>query len=178
MPKGARKGKSEEKIKTHINSPETYKYYKDNNFGRNRSSEFYVSKTLYGKFLKMFFEEIMNKVIYDNYEFKMPYRIGTLFIRKQKPSVKIIDGKIRSSYPVDWNETLKLWDRDKEAKDKKIIVKNLNKHTNGYSFKIVYSRQLANYKNKYAWWFVPTRQHKLKLKNASKSGKVDYYEFN
>lgn len=174
MPKGARNGKSEEVIKSHLTSADYWKHYKDVNFGRNWDSRFAIDKTTYTKFLKIFFDEMIDKIIYENYEWSLPFRLGRIFIRKFQTKVKIEEGKVINNYPPDWNATLALWERDEEARENKTVVKHLNKGTSGYVYRFMYSKRTANYKNKYAWWFKPTRQNKMKLKSAINQG-YDFY---
>lgn len=176
MPKGIRKGKSPEKITTHLATPDQYDYYKDNNF-KSKDSSYYITRTQYTAFLKLFFDRIIDKIIYENYEFKIPSRLGKMYIRKYSSKPRLDEnGKLVANLPIDWNSTIKLWNKDKEARDKKILVKHLNKHSDGYVYKFYFIRGTSSVKNRYMWWFKPTRQNKLKLKSAITKGTVNFFE--
>lgn len=168
----AREGKSKEKIKSHINTPEQYKYYINENC-ESKESLFYIDKKTYTSFLKSFFDEFVDAMIYENKEFNLPYRTGLMCIRKYQQKVKIVDGKVINKLPVDYNATLKLWEEDPEAKEKKQLVRHLNKNRMLYRF-VVYKSK-ARFKNKEYYWFKPTRTNKLKLKDAIKNNMIEVY---
>lgn len=172
----ARQGKSKEKIKIDIHTEDFFNYYKKHTFDDNAESKFYLTPKQYGAFIKTYFDELTDKMIFENYHFNIPYRMGTLSIRKYQRGIKIVDGKVRDNFPVDWNETLKLWERDEEAKEKKVLVKHLNKHSDGYVYKWIWNRQKMNTPNHMKWYFRPTRTNKLKLKAAINSKMVDFYD--
>lgn len=168
----AREGKSKEKIKSHINTPEQYKYYLENNC-ENKDSLFYLTKKEYTDFLKAFFDEVMEEMMFGNKEIVLPFKTGVVCIRKFPQKVRIEDGKVINNLPVDYNATLALWERDAEAKANKKLVRHLNK--NRMLYKFTYYRSRARFKNKEYYWFKPTRTNKLKLKNAIKEGKIEVY---
>jgi hypothetical protein len=168
----ARQGKSKEKIKSDINLPEQYKYYINNNC-ENKESSFYVTRTQYSNFLKSLFSLMINNMIHKNDEYQLPYRLGSLCIRKYVQKVKIIDGKLVSNFPVDWNSTLKLWEEDEESKKEKKLIRHINKNKEVYRY--IYIKGMANYTNKKFYKFKPTRTNKLKLKTAIENGTVDFY---
>lgn len=171
----ARQGKSKEKIKIDVHTKDFYEYYKEHTFDGNIESVFYLTPREYGKFVRMFFEELSEAIIQENYEFPVPHRLGQISIRKYKSQIKIEDGKVVNNLPVDWNATLKLWEQDKEAKEKKILVKHLNKHSDGYIAKWIWLKSKINAKAKYNWWFRPTRTNKVKLASAIRNKKADFY---
>lgn len=171
----ARKGKSKEKVKIDIHTEDFFNYYKKYTFDGNSESKFFLTPKQYGAFIKTVFDELTDKIIYENYEFKVPYKMGTICIRKYQKKIKIVDGKVQNNFPVDWNETLKLWERDEEAKRKKVLVKHLNKHSDGFIYKWQWIRNRADIPNRHYWYFRPTRTNKLKLKSAINKGMVDFY---
>ena len=168
----AREGKTKEKIKSDINTPEQYKYYLKENC-ENKDSLFYITKHEYTEFLKLFFNEFMEELLFDNTQIQLPYHTGMVSIRKYDQKITIKDGKIISNLPVDWNSTLKLWDSDEQAKEDKKLVKFLNKNRTIYKF--VYLKSQAKFKNKYFYWFKPTRTNKQKLAGAIKQNKINVY---
>ena len=75
---------------------------------------------------------------------KLPHRLGTLEIRKRPTRVEIVDGKLVTSLPIDWDKTLRLWYEDEEAFNNKTLVRV---ETNEV-FKVYYNKKDANYNNK------------------------------
>lgn len=96
----------------------------------------------------------------------LPFKLGRLEVRKFPTRVKIVDGKLKNSMPIDWNETLKLWYDNKSAEKKKILVR----HETNYIYRIVYNKFNARYTNQNIYKFVPSRGLKIKLKESIKNG--------
>lgn len=74
---------------------------------------------------------------------KFPHNMGELELRKYKPEVKIVDGKLKIGYPVNWDKTIKLWYEDEEAR----INKTLLRHEPKYIYHIKYNKYHAMYDN-------------------------------
>lgn len=118
----------------------------------------------------------VNKLLAQNIingkEVVFPCRMGKLELRKIIPTVKIVDGKVKNTYPIDWDKTLKLWYEDKEAYNNKTLIKLIEKQT----FKIHYNRTNANYKNKSFYEFKVNRTIKRTLKDNIKNNHIDAFE--
>ena len=98
-----------------------------------------------------------------------PMKMGKLELLKFEKGVSIVDGKLKVTYPVDWEETLKLWYRDKEARENKTLLRLEDK----YVYKVRYSKKEATYENKVFYAFVLNRFIKRALKEKIKSGEID-----
>ena len=98
-----------------------------------------------------------------------PCKMGTLELRKYHPTAKFVNGKLRVSFPVDWDKTLKLWYTDEEAKKEKILIRL--EETDVY--KVKYNKYKANYENKSFYEFSVNRDLKKSLKDNIKKGLVD-----
>lgn len=107
-------------------------------------------------------------------EIRLPHRMGSLEIRKRPTRVAIVDGKLVTSLPIDWDKTLKLWYEDKEAFDNKILVRIETEEV----FKVYYNKQNANYNNKSFYEFKPNREIKRKLSKHAREGNLDAYLLN
>ena len=105
---------------------------------------------------------------------KLPCRMGRLELRKSEAKINIVNGKIKTNLPVDWNRTLKLWYEDEEAYKNKTLVKVEEKEI----FKIFYNRKLANYNNQSFYKFEVNKSIKKKLKQNIKEGKIDAFKLN
>lgn len=97
----------------------------------------------------------------------LPEGFGRLEIRKYKPSLSInSNGKVRTTLPIDWDRTLRLWYEDKEAFDNKMLVRIESREV----FKVYYNRGLAKFPNKSFYQFDINRNIKRDLKNSIKRG--------
>lgn len=101
-------------------------------------------------------------------EFKIPYQMGSLEIRKINSYVNIKNNKIHTNLPIDWNRTLKLWCEDSDSYNNKTIVRQNEK----YYYKVYYNKSKAAYKNKMFYQFRPCRTLKQKLKENINDNKV------
>lgn len=138
----------------------------------------FLTKTEFTDILKRINSGIRNIIIYQNFHFEFPGRLGSLDIRKIERKVYIDEeGNVVTKHlPVDWGATNKLWATDEKARLAKKVVKHTNTHTQGFIAKWQYHAGYANYKNKSAYTFKPCRDSKLELVKALKSNnKLDFY---
>lgn len=155
-----------------ISDTKSLDFYKDYK-SKNKTSLSYIE---YISVVKDYFFEIINEIIYNNYTYVIPNRLGTIGIYKRK--IKKDNSSIKK-YPIDFGATNKLWKENPEAKAKKILVRHLNKHTGEYVMFIHYSTKYSNFKNKTVYSFQPARQEfKRKAAKAFKDTtlNLDYYE--
>lgn len=180
-----KKGKQKEKRPIDIGISDFYNYYASMYFrvkenGKTKiykDSIFYIDRSLYSKIVGEFNKEICRLILEENYDFVIPARLGVIGIRKKKPIPYIDeDGSFINTLPVDWKKTKDLWNSDEKAKEKKTIIRHLNKKTYGYIAKFIYFKNTANYKNKSKYKIQPCRTLKRRLSNLFSSGKTDYYE--
>lgn len=135
--------KRKHKIRTDYGSQDYYRFYKKNN------PETTLTGREYGEVLRDFNNFVRDNMSLRGQPYKMPQRMGVIELRKRKTEVRIgEDGEIINRLPVNWKETRKLWEDNPEAKEKKIKIKFVNEHTDGYTFKFCYFKISANYKNK------------------------------
>lgn len=101
-----------------------------------------------------------------------PNRMGQLELRKRN-SIPSLDskGKLKVTYAIDWDTTLKLWYEDKEAFNNKTLVKIPEKSI----FRVRYNKDKANYNNKSFMEFQVTRDIKTRLKHNIKNNKIDAF---
>lgn len=152
---------------------EAYKFYKS-----------YVENPLSYKLFRAVWEDFIGRVVVgiveEGKDFTMPFRLGSVGIRKQKIKVKMNDdGSIDKRYlRPDWKSTKELWARDEKAKEKKQLVFHLNKHFNGYNAKWFWDKSTCSVKNQAAYSLTMTRENKRRLAKAifDENLEVDYYE--
>ena len=125
-------------------------------------------------------DKVTRGIVEEGKDFNMPYRLGSVGIRKQKIRVKMNpDGSIDKRYlRPDWNATKELWTKDEEAKKEKQLVFHLNRHFGGYNAKWFWDKSTCIIKNQTAYSLTMSRENKRKLSRAifDENLEVDYYE--
>lgn len=146
---------------------DAYKYYRKN---KPRDKKYVLTESQYFAIIRKTNQLLANEIV-NQRDIVFPYSMGRLEVRKTIPTVKIKNGKVISSYPIDWDQTLKLWYEDQEARENKIIVKKRENEV----FRLNYNRSKANYTNKNYFEFKVTRALKLALKEAILKGDFDAF---
>ena len=95
--------------------------------------------------------------------------MGELEIRKIKSGVGLVDGKLRVTYPVDWEETIKLWLVDEEARKNKVRVR----HEDGIIYRVKYNKYKATYINNSLYQFTLNRKIRKGLRENIKKGLIE-----
>lgn len=183
-----RQGKSPEKHKAHINITDFYKFYKANYFSEVLPSgkvkvypknKFYLTAAMYSKIVSEVNQQIRDLILYQSESIQLPYRMGTWGIRKNKRKPYYdAEGNLINTLPVDWDGTINLWESNPEAKEKKTLVRHLNKHSKGFVMKWVYLKAHATFKWKSAYRFIPCRTITTTLAKIVKDvdNDIDYYK--
>lgn len=96
-------------------------------------------------------------------------RMGKLELRKVENGVSIVDGKLKINYPINWDETLRLWFEDEEARNAKTLIRNEEK----FRYHVRYCKYNATYENKSFYQFDLNRFIKKKLIENIKNNKAD-----
>ena len=112
---------------------------------------------------------LLAKEITDGNEIHFPCRMGNLELRKIQRGVSIVDGKLRNTYPISWEDTLLLWFTDKEARANKTLVRNDTK----FVYHVKYNKHDANYENQCFYEFAVNRFIKKTLKENIDKGAID-----
>lgn len=140
------------KIKVDYGMFDYYKYYV-----KNSGSD--IDRTTFNKIVSDFNSEIANAIINEGLEFKPKYVQLTICVRKSKRVPRIDEnGKLINTMPVDYKSTKELWERDPEAKEKKLVLRYLNNHTGKYVFRIKAIKSGYTYSNKKYYKFKAVRK--------------------
>jgi hypothetical protein len=102
-------------------------------------------------------------------EIKFPYSMGALELRKSQRGVTIKNGKLKITYPVDWDKTLKAWYENEEMREKKILIRD----ESPFLYRVQYRRNTAKFENKIFYKFALNRFIKVALKEKIKKGEID-----
>lgn len=167
----SRKGKKN-KIRPGFGLPDYFKFYKKS---YPENTKYDINRIEFRNICHDYNVAIGEKIVMKNFEFKLPYRLGVIFMRKFKPKLKIKNNVLINHNPPDFKKTAALWERDPEAKKNKILVRYLNKHTKGYIFVLKYNVSSANYKNKGVYTFTPVKSIKQMINTATKEYNIDAY---
>ena len=102
-------------------------------------------------------------------EIKFPLRMGKLEIRKRPVGVSLVRGELRNTYPIAWEDTIRLWFEDEEARSNKTLVRKEVSNI----FYVKYNKFRANYENQTFYEFKLNRFIKLALYKNVVKGKID-----
>lgn len=130
--------------------------------------------------------KISEKLVTDSMQFKIPFRLGTLSITKNKLKIKIKDNKVQTNkLKVDYGATWKYWNEIYPGKTRneikeipnKVVIYYTNDHTNGYIMKWRWIKRGAKAVNIKAYSFKPTKYNRLFLAKHIKdeNRENDYY---
>jgi len=151
-------GRGVNKVQNPYTVIEIYSYY-ESQIGNN--DLYYVDKEEYCNIVYDFYKHIMEAILKENAEFKMPYGIGELRVHKTK--IKLNRLNVLS---VDWVNTV----------DVGKYVYHLNEHTNGFKYFFHWVKKRKKIKNLFYYKLVMTRENKRLLARLIKTGKYDYFE--
>lgn len=144
------KKRTEGKIKSHFGMSDYYRYYKKNS---NNSINYNTYSNIISDFNQLIIDEILNNSL----DYKIPFLKLVITIRKDKRTPKFKNGKLYVNAPMDYKQTLKLWEADEEARKNKVIVRHLNHHTSGYVYRIYCHKHISSLKNKSYYKYKPAR---------------------
>jgi hypothetical protein len=145
-----------------------------------------INRKKYVKLCHAINKGISEKIIKESFEFRIPYRLGTLSIRKSKLKINIKDGKLeKNKMIVDWKRTWDYWNQEYPDKTRqeindikgKIVIYNMNEHTDGYIMGWCWDKSTCVIRNQTVYYFKPTKGNRLALANWIKSDdkENDYY---
>jgi len=132
---------------------------------------------------------LSDKMIKESLEFRMPARLGVLSVKKSKVKIKVKDGKLeKNKMIIDWGKTWEYWGQEypglsrKEvnATEGKVVIYNMNEHTNGYVMRWKWDKTTAMVTNQTVYKFKPTKRNRLELGAWIKSDERenDYFLIN
>jgi hypothetical protein len=156
------------KVKCHYGANDFYRHYK------KTYNE--VDRTVFGKIITEFNQGIGQLIIGEGLEYRLPKLGFELILRKDKRRPRIKDGKLLNNIPPDWQATKKLWERDPEAKEKKLLVRYNNSHTSGFIYRIYFKKFNARLQIRSVYKFRVNRDLKRDIaKKLSNSENLDAY---
>tara|TARA_R100000152_G_C6730695_1_gene155403 strand:- start:534 stop:998 length:465 start_codon:yes stop_codon:yes gene_type:complete len=153
MFKNSKRG--EGNYKKDYGSNDVYKKYKEDVI-----PELQVDKKLFRKICDDFNRMLIEEILLNSEEVRLPYRLGTVRIKKSK--MKYDD---KNKLKIDWAASKKLGKR----------IYHLNDHTGGYKYRFYWTKGII--KNITAYSFIPTRTNTRRLASIlkDKERELDYF---
>ena len=153
----------------------------------DKRSDYNVSEAEFGRVLRLFNQKAKDALIYDSWVFKLPYRLGTIYIKKKKMAIKLAsNGELyKHNLAPDWKRTKDLWAKmypglsDEELKKipNKKIVYYTNEHSYGYKFVIHWQKKYCNIRGHGPYEFKFAKDNRRELANAIRTNPNNtYYE--
>jgi len=99
----------------------------------------------------------------------LPEQMGKFELMKYEKGVSIVNGKLKNTYPIDWDKTIRLWFEDKEAYDERILVRN----EQPFVYHVTYRKEDATYENKTFYQFQLHQRLRKILSHNIKKGITD-----
>ena len=117
----------------------------------------------YSKIIYEFNKEIIKLIIDEGLIYKLPFLSLEIMIRKIKSKIRMENGKVINPNPINWKATNELWEKDEEAKEKKLRIRFNNYNTSGYVFRIFMKKFRCRVKNKSYYKIKPNRMFQRSL---------------
>lgn len=130
----------------------------------------------YKKIISEFNKEIINLIINEGITYKVPHLYLEIMIRKIKSKIRMENGKVINPKPIDWQATNELWEKDEEAKEKKLRIRFNNYNTSGYVFRIFMKKFRCKIKNKSYYKIKPNRMFQRSITKRINDPKKDPFD--
>jgi hypothetical protein len=141
-------------------------------FKKQYRLEYKCSRKEYVDICHLINDKLSKKIIRESFEFKMPYRMGTLSVRKSKVRITVKNGRLQKNRMIiDWEKTWNMWYEENpgmtrkqiHAIPNKTVIYNLNEHSNGYVMGWFWDKTTCIVKNKTLYNFRPVKYNRLNL---------------
>lgn len=140
---------------------ECYKFYKQNL--KYKNTPLNVSYSLYRNICVDFNKEISKKILYEAFEFKVPYKLGKLRIKKFKMTLS------KKKLRIDFNATKKYGK----------TIYHLNDHSDNFAYRWFWDKSSILSVGKRTYSFEATRANKRAISPIIKNKEqllIDYFE--
>lgn len=136
-----------------------------------------IKREKYNNIITDFNTGLQDLIINDNLVYQMPYINFEIMLKKEKRKPRIVDGKLINNLPIDWNKTNKLWERNEEAKEKKLLMRINNSHTSGFVYRIYCKKFKSALKNRglYRWKTIRQFARRLKTRLNAPDNDIDAF---
>jgi len=156
-------------FKLDVGNNEVWKYY-------NKNYDVKVDRTKFFEIIREYNARLIDEMIFKNFDFRMPFNLGNLSIRKSKNQIHpTLNGTMyRNSTIIDWKATQELWAEMYPGKtmdeltyiNNKKYVYHLNEHSLGYRYSFHWRKWSARVKNQSIYGFKLSKTNKTKIAQA------------
>lgn len=135
-----------------------------------------ISAREYSRILREFNDALTDLIVNESLTYTIPYILFEINIRKIRRRPRIEDGVLVNPNPVNWKATNELWDRNEEAKEKKLLIRYSNPHTSGYIFRAYCKKFKSNVRNRSYYKSITNRKFKTKINKRVMDPNKDNYD--
>lgn len=147
---------------------DAYKYYRK---VKPLKKEYVLSESQYFSIIRKVNLAMVDRLL-SGKDITFPSHMGAIEVRKAEMYPRERNGKLKITYPVNWVETLNLWETDEEARSNKTLVR----YYTPVAYMIKYIKRRAVFKHKSYYDFKPNRTLKRSLANKIKQGNFEAFE--
>jgi hypothetical protein len=175
------KKRTKGKLNSDIGTPEIYKYYLkrvkpiESLAGGLTTGSYKIKPKEFGKILKDANKAVLDLIVKENFEFKIPCSLGFLSMRQSKVKYKLDNnGELMvRNLSIDFKATKDLWKVDEDAYKARSVVYHTNEHTNGNRMAYWWKKSKRPPFGCKVYYFLPCREMKRRpaklLKNKELS---------
>lgn len=162
-----------------------YKFNDIYNFYKELYKDKALPKATVMEIYKRLFPAIVQLIVFENMDYRMPARMGYLRVKKKLTGPKIdCNGELDTrDLSVDWKATKRMWltkypgksaEEIKSIPDKP-VVRELNEHSNGYRVFWFWDKTTNNLKNQNAYYINMTRSNDKILSRGIRMNTLNFY---
>ncbi len=161
------KGPRKHKVQRAYGVQDAYRHYMKK---CNAKKIKYLSSSDYYKIIRGV-NKLFGQIIIDGEIVRLPCRMGEIFAGKYDATPRFnLEGELKFYYPIDWENTFKLWYEDEEAYENRTFVRFQSRE----NYKIFLSKRHASFQHQKYYKFNVNRlinqQIKYKLQEGTMSG--------
>lgn len=112
---------------------------------------------------------ILSEQLLEGHMIEFPYQMGFLVLNKTPNKVYMEDGKVKTTYNINWKRTLEYWYENPEAGNTHIPLKWVQKN----KYFIRYYKRDAHFRNRFFYQFRANRSLMKRLGEMMKTRKIN-----
>jgi hypothetical protein len=162
-----------------------YKFEEIYSFYKEMYKDEALSKEVVHEIYKKLFPEIVKLMVFENLDYRMPARLGSIRVRKKEVGPKIDkNGNLDTrNLSIDFKATKKLWEKLYPGKtaeeinliEGKPIIRETNDYNGGYRLHWYWDKLTSNLLNQSAFYINMTRGSDEILSRGAKTNQLNFY---
>lgn len=150
---------------------DAWKWVRKNKWKRTKGKP--VSQSLYGSIINTV-NKILIEQMLEGHVIELPMKMGSLYLASIPAKVEYEDGELKTNYRTDWQKTLRLWYKDKEARESHKTIKRVQDDV----VSILWDKRKTNFTNKTFYIFRANRSLVKKVGHTVECRRVPMVELN